>query len=162
MKRTCSVQGCNRVHVGRGVCKYHYTQLRNTGSEITYTSAHELVRAQRGNPRSRPCIDCAQPARHWSYNNRASNELVSQTGARFSADPSDYEPRCAKCHHAFDSKHRAEQLRKAAEPLREQIMHAVNERKRARREGDRQAYALWDEELERLTASLERPDLARG
>lgn len=30
--RTCSVEGCNRSHYGRGWCQLHYNRVRNTGS----------------------------------------------------------------------------------------------------------------------------------
>jgi len=159
-KGTCSIDGCDRAHQARGVCRYHYVVIRDSGTSITYSSVHSALVAQRGRARHQACVDCSQPAREWSYDHTDDNELTSGTGARFSTDIQRYVPRCKPCHRAFDAVKQAEHLRALATDLEQPIRHAIAERKRAQEDGDLAAYDYWDAELERLTAPLKTQRLA--
>ena len=159
-KGTCSIDGCDRAHHARGVCRYHYVARRDTGTSVTYSAAHAAVIAQRGDARRQECVDCQQPAREWSYDHTDANELTSGTGTRFSADVQRYLPRCKACHRIFDAAKHAEHLRRVANELEQPIRHAIAERKRSQEDGDLAAYDFWDSELERLTAPLKSQRLA--
>lgn len=159
-KRVCSIEGCEHPHAARGVCRYHYNKIRNSGTAVTYNEVHSAIIAQRGDARLQRCIDCGGQARQWSYGYRDPNELRSETGARFSADPAQYDARCIKCHQQFDAEIRANEIKAKAVPVINDIRHAIAERKRAKRNRDDRAYAYWDEQLDKLTAPLELPDLA--
>lgn len=56
-----------------------------------YWATHGRVRKARGPAKNYPCTDCSGPARDWS--------LIH---GRDGADPADFEPRCRKCHIAYD------------------------------------------------------------
>lgn len=56
-----------------------------------YWAAHSRVRKARGPARNYPCTDCGAPAIDWS--------LIH---GRAGADAADFEPRCRKCHIAYD------------------------------------------------------------
>lgn len=80
------------------------------GDDIMYDSAHARVKRRRGGACNYPCIDCGEVAQDWSYNRKAKRELYGPSKAHgkayilaYSADPDDYEPRCRKCHSAFDN-----------------------------------------------------------
>lgn len=74
---------------------------------INYSAAHMRVRQDRGSVRAHPCVDCGQPARHWSYNHDDPDELLGTTGrsprlVAYSPKPEHYSPRCVPCHKRFD------------------------------------------------------------
>lgn len=56
-----------------------------------YSARHVRVRQARGRAKNHPCADCGRTAREWSL-----------THGRDGIDPADYEPRCRKCHVAYD------------------------------------------------------------
>ena len=160
MNRTCSIQGCNRKHHARSVCAYHYNRLRDAGTSITYSRMHATFISERGLAPSRECVDCGKPAHDWSYDHSDPNELISATGARFSADTQRYAPRCKSCHRVFDAAVNTDRLLRLASELEQPIRNAIAERKRARRNGSAQDYAFWDERLEELMAPLKSAHLA--
>lgn len=40
--KTCTVEGCNRTHLARGLCRLHYDRIRQNGG---FTARHVLVAA---------------------------------------------------------------------------------------------------------------------
>jgi hypothetical protein len=56
---------------------------------------HNRVRRARGPARDYPCVGCGGPAREWSQRHDTDG-----------LDPADYDPRCCKCHFAYDGKQR--------------------------------------------------------
>ena len=112
----CEVEGCDRQPRSRtaGICEMHYYRNRRHGDPLTviepqrgpdptYRAAHSRVARDHGPARTHACVDCGRAAHHWSYTHTASRELVSPGGQPYSADPADYEPRCARCHVAYDA-----------------------------------------------------------
>lgn len=73
----------------------------------TYEVAHERVRAAKGSASLYECVDCGNPALHWSYDRNDPNELFgglnrSANLMPYSTDPNHYVPRCVPCHKRFD------------------------------------------------------------
>jgi NAD-dependent SIR2 family protein deacetylase len=56
-----------------------------------YKSRHIRVRKARGKASEQACVDCGKPAREWS-----------QTHSTTGQEPEHYQPRCRKCHAAYD------------------------------------------------------------
>lgn len=79
---------------------------RHPRHDIEYGAAHDRVRARQGNVKDSPCIDCGNPASHWSYDHQDPRELVSRApgtaGIPYSTNPAHYDPRCVSCHKRFD------------------------------------------------------------
>ena len=67
-----------------------------------YGAVHDRLRVDRGNARDFRCVDCDQPAFHWSYDHCDPNELHTPEGYAYSVDPDHYLPRCVPCHKRFD------------------------------------------------------------
>jgi hypothetical protein len=156
--RTCEIDGCNRKHAGRGLCRKHYDQARHDpNSEAPYTAVHLKLRDHRGRARDQRCVDCGEPAQQWSYDHADPNELLTPTGLEYSADLAHYDPRCNACHRTFDQQHRRSgipRLQQLAAELEPQIREAIHHREKARKHNDLSAVDEWDDELERLTAPL--------
>lgn len=75
-----------------------------------YSAAHGRVRSRRGSAARYPCVDCGEPAKHWSYDRLDPNERISDHegpnfGCPYSLDPSHYVARCVPCHKTFDLDH---------------------------------------------------------
>lgn len=74
--------------------------------DAEYGAAHERVKALKGSASQYPCVDCGQPARHWSYNHDDPHALTSAKGRTigqpYSLNPHHYRPRCVPCHKTFD------------------------------------------------------------
>jgi hypothetical protein len=124
--RPCAVGGCDKPVGRRGIrdmCLSHWRRWRVTEAALangttvkwrvrdtaSYTAAHNAVQRSRGLASDHPCIDCGVPAQHWSYSHADPNEKFwAKPGAssprrwRYSLDPDYYDPRCIKCHNAFD------------------------------------------------------------
>lgn len=123
----CVVDGCEKPDKGpHGYCDKHYTRIRRngspevvkvgraagpanknwTGSEATYSGAHQRVRKQLGSARQYLCVDCLGPARDWSYIGGAPDERTSEHpnsyGFAYSVLPEFYAPRCCTCHRRYD------------------------------------------------------------
>jgi hypothetical protein len=60
--------------------------------DANYGARHERVRRERGPARNHVCADCGQPAENWA-------QVHGTTGE----EAGDYEPRCVKCHRAYDT-----------------------------------------------------------
>jgi hypothetical protein len=69
------------------------------GDAIGYRAAHARVVAARGKASERACVDCAGVAMDWSHRH----------GTALS-DPANYDPRCRKCHSAYDRPARLAEL----------------------------------------------------
>lgn len=71
----------------------------------SYAAAHQRLKKVRGRAADHQCVDCDEPAKHWSYSNNAPDQIVGiHQGYRvvYSLDPKQYAPRCARCHKRFD------------------------------------------------------------
>lgn len=78
----------------------------------TYERAHHRVKAIRGVARDHRCVDCGGKAEHWSFNNNPEPSGFKDEDAKlypFSMNPSDYDPRCVKCHSKFDNNQKLSQ-----------------------------------------------------
>ena len=69
---------------------------------VTYETAHDRVRRDRGPARAHACVDCDGPSLHWSYDHTDPDELTHPKGYPYSLDVGRYEPRCPRCHARFD------------------------------------------------------------
>lgn len=107
----CRCDCGNETKVRTGCLNRGSTQRCGSGQHrernaVGYGAAHERVRRQRGNASEYKCVDCGEPAQHWSYDHADPGELVSvasQTkGITYSTDPTHYEPRCVPCHKTAD------------------------------------------------------------
>lgn len=136
-------------------CRRRKTVHRTENPQLSYHAAHTQVSKIRGRARHHQCIECGNPARQWSYDHIDPDELESPTGLQYSVDPDHYDPRCMTCHRTFDRQHRRAELQAIAEPIVDQVKHAVAQRDRARRHNDRPAEDYWDDELERLIEPLQ-------
>jgi hypothetical protein len=133
-KEPCSVPGCaDDRYYSDGLCQmHHWRSLRRgdvnyeyrgeshpawQGDQISYRTAHNRVVTQRGPARTHACIDCGEPAEHWSYDGMDSNEQFDPAhGCPYSADVTHYVPRCARCHMRVDiggENHYTNRLQKA-------------------------------------------------
>lgn len=83
----------------------------NHKAVVSYCTAHQRVSRQRGVAKSHPCVDCAGPARDWSYDGLDPDELFEVIGnsrLAYSLDINRYVPRCRDCHSAHDALARRE------------------------------------------------------
>lgn len=81
----------------RGVNSPFYKEV------VGYTAMHYRIRSARGSAKTQACVDCGNPANHWSYDLSDSEPLVDK-GLTFSLDMNRYEPRCSHCHSVHDRK----------------------------------------------------------
>lgn len=130
----CTVADCKQPDTGpNGLCHKHLARLKRNGSplvlrggpkiymgpdhaswlgnNVKYGAVHCRLRRSRGSAKSWSCIDCSNPARHWSYNHNDPNGLVQQ-GISYSPNIDHYSPRCVPCHKRFDLR----RLGKALQP----------------------------------------------
>lgn len=111
----CDVDGCDaapRSPTSKW-CEKHYGRLRRNGdpealvekrqATATYRAAHTRLVKDKGLAADRRCIDCGQDAHHWSYNHQDPDPLYSEGGQPYSLNGEYYEPRCRRCHKAFDA-----------------------------------------------------------
>lgn len=79
---------------------------------VEYFGAHDRVYEDRGPASAMQCVDCDRPAEHWSYDHADPEELVSRTpstaGMPYSLHPTHYDPRCVRCHRAYDRHERVQ------------------------------------------------------
>ena len=113
-KRTCSIDGCDGAHKGRGFCNMHLKRLKKHGSPHVggppetpaYRTIHNRLHAQRGKASEHSCVDCGKAAKHWSYSGNAANEFAYRDSRGFDLtytdDLSHYDPRCIPCHLGYD------------------------------------------------------------
>lgn len=84
-------------------------------SVVTYRTAHERIRIERGRAAEYQCADCDAPAAQWSYDKTDPDELRQPnsngwsgvTELVYSLDPYRYQPRCLSCHLKFDHSSKA-------------------------------------------------------
>lgn len=82
------------------------TKSNHLSEDVDYTAAHGRVKRLHGSASQHPCIDCAKPAYHWSYDHQDPDERISSTvGVAFSLNVERYQPRCVPCHKRFDLDH---------------------------------------------------------
>lgn len=70
-----------------------------------YFRAHQRVRELRGAARVHRCITCRRKATAWSYSHQRASLLklkVYRDGRMYSNDPTEYDPRCNRCHYRYD------------------------------------------------------------
>lgn len=152
----CIVAGCTKPDKQVGYCTMHAARLRRHGDPHavfkaalpygpdhhawqdvpSYGCAHHRVRLRRGSASQFACVDCGGRAQHWSYDHADPNELrgpaPGSAGYKglmpYSADPDHYQPRCVRCHKAFDLQRSALDTRGDApggpgpDPLRSQSL----------------------------------------
>jgi hypothetical protein len=110
----CSIEGCCKPARAKTWCRMHYARWYRYGDPLeakfvhgtvaSYGAAHARVSSARGKASGHPCVDlCGRQAEDWSYSNNDPNEVVNKKGQRYSLDPAFYEPRCTRCHVAFDT-----------------------------------------------------------
>lgn len=112
----CTVNGCTaapRSPLSQW-CEKHYGRLRRNGDPEAlaerqaftgYRAAHSRLTKSKGRAADHRCVDCGQGADHWSYNHLDPEPLYSEIGLPYSMDADCYEPRCRRCHKAFDAAH---------------------------------------------------------
>lgn len=89
--------------IGKGGCHLSGPDSPSWGGDgITYHGAHARIRHTRGPASARPCVDCGEQARHWSYNHQDPSERIDPEIGTYSSNPGFYEPRCVPCHSRFD------------------------------------------------------------
>lgn len=74
------------------------------GAEITYGAAHVRAESRYGRASTLPCVDCGDLAKDWSYQHDCPGEVLSDIGVAYCPHPEHYEPRCRRCHRAYDRK----------------------------------------------------------
>lgn len=123
--RRCSVDGCARLHYGKGFCRLHYDRVRARGTTDLVTTrrprpdmagannrgwrgdavstdgAHRRVRKARGPASDYPCVECGGPAKEWAYDHLDPDERHHPHGP-FSLKIEHYQPMCVRCHRHFD------------------------------------------------------------
>lgn len=113
----CQTHGCENRGSRSGLCRMHRLRLIHrgdlsfeckadnhpswTGDHASYDAIHQRLRALRGRASGHECVDCAGPARQWSYDHTDPNERLSDLGP-YSVDLAHYHPRCVSCHKSFD------------------------------------------------------------
>jgi hypothetical protein len=125
--RRCSADGCDRRHYGRDLCYSHLYRLKKYGEPGvipedkwdrrwrprrgeahpywaggSYQTAHKRVRGRNGPASDHTCVDCAGPAREWSYDHSDPNQCISARGRPYSWNIDCYQPRCRPCHRTMD------------------------------------------------------------
>lgn len=84
-------------------------RARAMDKPATYAAIHMRLMRARGAASAHQCVDCGQPAKDWSLRWDAEETFTAVAAGRsgrseclVSADLDDYEPRCRKCHVAYD------------------------------------------------------------
>ena len=125
-RASCSVDGCDRSHHGRGLCRLHYTRSQQfgdvhrekqmpkaeahwnwAGEDASYTAVHKRLARDRGLAAAHSCAHCSGPAEQWAYDHLDPDERIAQPdeaghGCRYSLDQARYIPLCTSCHRRFD------------------------------------------------------------
>lgn len=121
-EKVCTVPGCGRKPLARGLCSAHYQRYRLRRSiksdlfgtvhrddvEPTYKVWHAKLRDLLGKASAHACADCARPAQHWSYAHDCSDEQSSEFGS-YCLHTEHYVPRCVACHSRHDRRHMSDQ-----------------------------------------------------
>lgn len=123
-KPRCSIDGCHRPTVARGVCGKHYWRLSKNGSPLAVRpdrngpnnnywcgdsigigAAHERVKAIHGPAAGHACRHCGAQARHWAYDHLDADEKHQAARGQlmpYSVSPKHYIPLCVPCHKRYD------------------------------------------------------------
>jgi hypothetical protein len=73
------------------------------GDLIGYAGWHARMRRERGPASSHACVDCGEPADHWSLKMDYVGDLQKNEDDQiWTREVDDYEPRCIPCHRAYD------------------------------------------------------------
>lgn len=109
--RLVSAGDLNR-HGDANTCGHRPTHRRR--DDAGYSAAHDRVRRDIGPVHDYCCVNCGEPAKHWSYDHDDPDELLeyglSANAVAYSLKPEHYSPRCVSCHKRYDldRKHAAE------------------------------------------------------
>lgn len=98
--RETRVRGWSLTSGGTTTCGHGPTHWRSEG--VGYSAAHDRVRRDKGAASRCACVDCGDPAAHWSYDHGDDRERVDEEGYAYSLDSEHYVPRCVPCHKRFD------------------------------------------------------------
>lgn len=116
----CAAKDCDRPNSSFGYCGMHHRRVVKHGNPHTlgqsgrpltgehpgWDAIHKRIFRERGKATQYACVDCAGPAREWSYNGEDPNEITGTVGRfklPYSLDLAHYEPRCTPCHRNFDN-----------------------------------------------------------
>ncbi len=73
---------------------------------VGYNAVHDRLTKDLGPAANRLCVDCGEPAAHWSYDHSDPEELTDpRLGWAYSLDHSHYLARCNSCHRRLDARH---------------------------------------------------------
>lgn len=109
----CTIEGCDKKPRTRNadMCNMHYTRKWRYGDthrhpnhrvdNPAYRTVHKRLEKDRGLAREHACVDCGGRAAHWSYDHLDIDERSSGK-MEYSVKQEHYDPRCLRCHHAFD------------------------------------------------------------
>ena len=114
--KLCVVEECEKPAPNRRMCHMHAKRLRLYGDVTVvnprvdpertgYSAAHRRVERSKGRASSHLCIECDQPAKHWSYDGLDPREKRSPRGP-FSIHVDHYRPMCVPCHKKSDLRRR--------------------------------------------------------
>jgi len=127
----CHIEGCAKPDAEAGLCSMHAVRKRRHGDplkviayserdmptgedhhnwagvDVGYEAAHGRVRRLRGSASTHMCVNCGEPAYHWSYNHDDPDEIVGYVSSysrpiAYSGNPDHYSARCVPCHKRFD------------------------------------------------------------
>ena len=74
-----------------GIAKLGNKNPNYRGDDIKYGAKHKRIRVLKGNAKKYKCVDCGNPAVHWS-----------NVDHEYSLNPDDYKARCQRCHRIYD------------------------------------------------------------
>lgn len=114
--RWLCVCGCGNEHVVLGLnllngntkscgkCSL-YTPGAKRRKHLSYSGVHVRLARDVGPAKSFICVDCGEPAAHWSWDHTGT-PMYDHIGSPYSTDQSKYVPRCAKDHKIYDNAHK--------------------------------------------------------
>lgn len=120
-RSNCRVDDCPELTKGHGYCAKHLRRLKSNGDPAIarsggrptldehprWAAIHKRVQRAKGAAVEHQCVDCGGRADEWSYDNADPDELRDRRlNIAYSLSIDHYEPRCIKCHRAFDAAHR--------------------------------------------------------
>lgn len=128
----CTVTGCPRKQLARGVCAKHYAELPRLwtkGVVSRYNATHQRLKERHGPASNYGCVDCERQAEQWSYNGGDPDELLETirgTLVPYSLKDDYYSSRCIRCHRIHDKRHlRRAPAAKLTEEQVIEIFHAT-------------------------------------
>jgi hypothetical protein len=103
--RKCSIDGCERPFVAKGMCQPHYMKQYMGGHSSAYSAAHQAVRKEFGPASSHVCVLCGGQAKDWGYMGDGESDPCAAQAPRgqwYSTDVTQYRPLCRPCHGQLD------------------------------------------------------------